>query len=163
MLLVRSSSGLRLVVVLLLAAALLASLAAPTVAQTDQTTEQEGESGDADQSGTVSNTGDNSNQCVGVQPVSNTGNAQNAVDITVQTPAGDQYTKRVFIDELDIDLEDIESSINISPELTVECAQEVDQAATASDTSSDGYCTWVWDNGYWCYWSTDGSWWYYYS
>ena len=170
MLLIRSSSGLRLIVALILGAALLAmlsSMATPAIAQnlTEQEAEQEGESGDTDQSGEVSNTGDNANQCVGVQPVSNTGNAQTQVDIIIESPAGDQYTKRFdlkdLVDELDLDLEDIGSSIEIAPEMTVECAQEVQQAATAAnDTASDaGYCSWVWDNGYWCLWSTDGSWW----
>src|SRR5688500_2804907 len=44
--------------------------------------EQDAESGDVDQSFDVSQTGDNSNQCVGVQGVANTGNAQNVTDVT---------------------------------------------------------------------------------
>src|ERR687889_1166730 len=47
-----------------------------------QETEQSAESGDIDQSFDVSQTGDNSNQCVGVQGVANTGNAQNVTDVT---------------------------------------------------------------------------------
>jgi hypothetical protein len=154
-------------VVLILGVALLMFMAAPAIAQTDQEAEQDTESGNTDQSGTVTNTGDNANQCVGVQPVSNTGNAVTQVDITIESPAGAQYTKRFnlkdLVDALDLDLEDIGSSIEVSPELTVQCAQEVNQAATAAqeDSSSDGYCSWVWDNGYWCKWSTDGSWWAY--
>ena len=171
MLLIRSSSGLRLIVALVLGAALLAmlsSMATPAVAQNliEQEAEQDTESGDTDQSGEVSNTGDNANQCVGVQPVSNTGNAVTQVDIIIESPAGHQYTKRYdlkdLVDELDLDLEDIGSSIEISPELTVECAQEIQQAATAAAEEDDsGSCSWVWDNGYWCLWSTDGSWWAY--
>jgi len=119
---------------------LLASgFAAPAAAQTEQETEQEGESGETDQSGEVLNSGDNSNQCVGVQPVSNTGNALTAVDIIIQSPTG-RHAKRFdikdvidLVDELDLDLEDIGSSIEMNPELAIECAQEVDQAATASD------------------------------
>ena len=46
-----------------------------------QETEQEAESGDIDQSFDVSQTGDNSNQTVGIQGVANTGNVQNAIGI----------------------------------------------------------------------------------
>ena len=88
MLLIRKSYGLRLNFALILALALLASVfAAPATAEsTDQESEQEGESGDADQLGEVSNEGDNSNQCVALQPVTNTGNALTAVDLIIQFP-----------------------------------------------------------------------------
>jgi len=43
--------------------------------------DQEAESGDVDQSFDVSNTGDNSNQTVGIQGVANTGNAQNQIGV----------------------------------------------------------------------------------
>ena len=175
MLLIRSSSGLRLrFAPLILALVLLASgFTIPAVAQTDQESDQEGQSGESDQSGEVSNSGDNSNQCVGVQPVSNTGDAITAVDIIIQLPSG-REAKRFdvkdvsdLVDELDLDLEDIGSTIELSPEQTVECDQAVDQAASAADEEAaneeTGYCTWYWYPGWWCYWSTDGSWWYYYS
>ena len=167
MLLIRSSSGVRLrFAPLILALVLLASgFTIPAVAQTDQETDQEGESGDTDQSGEVSNSGDNSNQCVGVQPVSNTGDAITAVDIIIQLPSGKE-AKRFdikdvsdLVDELDLDLEDIGSTIELNPEQAVECAQAVDQASSAAANEETGYCTWY---GWWCYWSTDGSWWYYY-
>ena len=140
MLLIRSSSGLRLSFALILALVLLASgFAVPAAAQSDLESEQEGESGETDQSGEVSNEGDSSNQCVGVQPVSNTGNAITAIDIILQLPTGEQETKRRdinavldLIDELDLDLEDIGSTIEMDPEQAVECAQAVDQAATAA-------------------------------
>jgi hypothetical protein len=142
LLLIRSSSGLRLRFALILALVLLApAFAVPAQAQTtEQESEQEGESGDADQSGEVSNEGDNANQCVAVQPVSNTGDAITDLDILIQLPTGEQQTKRHetkyildLIDELDLDLEDIGSTIELDPEQAVECAQAVDQAATASD------------------------------
>jgi hypothetical protein len=167
-----SSSGLRLSLGLVLVLALLASrFTIPAVAQTDQETDQEGESGDADQSGEVVGSGDNSNQCVAVQPVSNTGNAITAVDIIIQLPSGKEAKRfniedvSQLVDELDLDLEDIGSTIELAPEQQVECNQAVDQAATAADEEAEdpGYCTWYWDGGWWCYWSTDGSWWYYYS
>jgi hypothetical protein len=168
LLLIRMSSGLRLRFALILALVLLASgFTIPAVAQTEQESEQEGESGEADQLGEVLNEGDNSNQCVAVQPVSNTGDAITAVDIIIQLPSGKE-AKRFdikdvsdLVDELDLDLEDIGSTIELEPEQQVECDQAVDQAATAAN-EDPGYCTWYWDAGWWCYWSTDGSWWYYY-
>ena len=149
MLLIRSSSGLRLSLALILALALLASsFTIPAVAQTDQESDQEGESGETDQSGEVSNSGDNANQCVAVQPVSNTGNAITDIDIILDYPTG-QAAKRFniqdfidLIDELDLDLEDVGSTIELDPEQAVECAQAVNQAATATDYSD------YWNN-YW--------------
>ena len=160
MLLIRSSSGLRLrFAPLVLALVLLAAgFTIPAVAQTDQESEQEGESGETDQSGEVLGSGDSSNQCVAVQPVSNTGNAITAVNIIFQLPTGEQEVKRKdieamsdLVDELDLDLEDIGSTLEMDPEQAVECAQAVDQAATASSDYSDYW------NAYWeAYWS-----WYY--
>src|SRR5215211_2518389 len=166
LLLVRISSSLRLTLTLILALVLLASgAAAPAAAQTtEQDSEQDAESGEIGQSGKVLNSGDNSNQCVALQPVANTGNAETDVDIIIETPAGHQYTKRFDLkdiaDELDLDLEDIGSTIELSPEQKVECNQAVNQAATASDTSDAGSCSWYWEAGWWCLWSTDGSWWF---
>ena len=173
MLLIRSSSGLRMrFAPLILALVLLAAgFTIPAVAQTDLESDQEGESGESDQSGEVLNEGDNSNQCVAVQPVSNTGNAITDVNIVIQLPTG-QDVKQFdiedvvdLIDELDLDLEDIGSTIELSPEQAVECAQAVDQAASAANeevaNEETGYCTWYWYPGWWCYWSTDGTWWYY--
>ena len=51
-----------------------------------QQTEQEAESGDINQSFDVSQTGDNSNQTVGIQGVANTGNAQNVIDVVDAGP-----------------------------------------------------------------------------
>jgi hypothetical protein len=129
----------------------------PAAAQTDLESEQDAESGESDESAEVLNEGDNSNQCVGVQPVSNTGNAITDLDIILQLPTGEQEIRRHdtqafldLIDELDLDLEDIGSTIELDPEQAVECAQAVDQAATASDYSD--YWSAYWD----AYWS-----WYY--
>ncbi len=158
MLLIRSSSVHRVSFALILALVLLASgFAVPAAAQSDLESEQEGESGEADQSADLSQSGDNANQCVGVQPVSNTGNAITAIDIILQLPTGEQELKRHdteafldLIDELDLDLEDIGSTIELDPEQAVECAQAVDQAATASDSSD-----------YWsAYWEAYWSWYY---
>jgi hypothetical protein len=170
LLLIRSSSGLRLrFAPLILALVLLAAgFTIPAVAQTDQESDQEGESGDSDQSGEVSGSGDNSNQCVAVQPVSNTGDAITNIDVILEYPTGreakrfDTQDMLDLIDELDLDLEDVGSTIELAPEQQVECTQAVDQASSAANEEA-GYCTWYWDAGWWCYWSTDGSWWYYYS
>jgi hypothetical protein len=140
LLLIRSSSGLRLSFALILALVLLASgFAVPAAAQTDLESEQEGDSGEIDQFEDVLNEGDSSNQCVGLQPVINTGNALTAIDVIIQLPTGEQEIKRRdlqavldIIDELDLDLEDIGSTIEMDPEQAVECAQMVDQAAEAS-------------------------------
>ena len=156
MLLIRMSYGLRLRFALILALVLLApGLAVPAAAQTDLESEQEGDSGEADQLADLSQSGDNANQCVGVQPVSNTGNAITAIDIILQFPTGEQELRRHdtqafldLIDELDLDLEDVGSTIELNPEQAVECAQAVDQAATASSDYSDYW------NDYWsAYWS----------
>jgi hypothetical protein len=63
----------------MLLAALLAMLAVaaiPAMAQLDQAAEQEGESGELDQSIEESQSGDNSIQCSNPQLTGNTGNAQ---------------------------------------------------------------------------------------
>ena len=67
---------------MMLLAALLAMFivaAVPAVAQISQENEQESESGNVDQSFEISGGGDNSNQCVGVQGIANTGNDQNQI------------------------------------------------------------------------------------
>jgi hypothetical protein len=132
LLLIRSSSGLRLSFALILALVLLASgFAVPAAAQTDLESEQEGESGVIDQLGEILNSGDNANQCVGLQPVSNTGNAMTVVELVIPSVDNIQDVLDI-IDELDLDLEDIGSTIEMDPELSVECAQAIDQAATTS-------------------------------
>ena len=85
-----------------------------------QEASQEAESGDVDQSFTVTNSGDNSNQSAGVQGVANTGNAQTQTTI-VQSGS---------------EAEDVEveggSSIEVSPEQGTKTQQEVEQAAAAA-------------------------------
>ena len=86
-----------------------------------QESEQEGEAGDLDQSFTVSSTGDNSNQCVGIQGVGNTGNAQNVTDILQYGSTADEF-----------EFEEVGSTIDVSPTSTTTCNQQVNQAATAA-------------------------------
>lgn len=66
-----------------------------------QETEQEAESGDIDQDFDVSQTGDNSNQTVGIQGVANTGNVQNAIDVVDAGNFGDFGDDDVFVDDND--------------------------------------------------------------
>jgi hypothetical protein len=86
-----------------------------------QSFEQQAESGDVNQSFNVSNSGDNSNQCAGIQGVANTGNAQNQVGII-------QYGSEAE----DIEFRDSGASITVSPNSFTSCEQQVNQAASAS-------------------------------
>ncbi len=86
-----------------------------------QESEQDADSGDVDQSFEVSQTGDNSNQCVGIQGVANTGNAQNQTSLI-------QYGS----DADDFEFDEVGSNIEVSPENSTECDQQVNQAASAS-------------------------------
>jgi hypothetical protein len=83
--------------------------------------DQRAESGDVNQSFNVSNRGDNSNQCAGIQGVANTGNAQNQVGVI-------QYGSEAE----DIEFEDSGASITVSPNSFTSCDQQVNQAASAS-------------------------------
>ena len=109
---------------LMLLAALLAMLAlaaVPAIAQVGQEGEQESESGEVDQSFTVTSEGDNSNQCAGIQGVANTGNAQNQLDLI-------QYGSEAD----DFEFDEVGSSVDVSPSNSTECTQQVNQAASAS-------------------------------
>jgi hypothetical protein len=90
----------------------------PAVSQDFQ---QQAESGEVNQSFNVSNTGDNSNQCAGIQGVANTGNAQNQVGVI-------QYGSEAD----DIEFRDSGASITVSPNSFTSCDQQVNQAASAS-------------------------------
>jgi hypothetical protein len=111
----------------------------------NQDFEQEAESGDVDQSFDVSQTGDNSNQCVGIQGVANTGNAQNQLGLTQFGQEGDfdDFDRDGFFfdndrfdrfdrEAGDVEFEDVGSTIEVSPEASTTCDQQINQAATAS-------------------------------
>ena len=109
---------------LMLLAALLAMLtvaAVPAIAQIGQEGEQESESGEVDQSFTVTSEGYNSNQCAGIQGVANTGNAQNQLDLI-----------QGFSEADDFEFDEVGSDVAVSPESPTTCDQQVDQAASAS-------------------------------
>jgi len=101
----------------------------------NQDVEQDAESGDVDQSFDVSQTGDNSNQCVSTQGVANTGNAQNTIGVTdfgFEDDNGDRFFDDGFDRDGDIEIEDSGADIDVSPTNTTTCTSEVNQAASAS-------------------------------
>jgi hypothetical protein len=107
---------------LMLLGAVLAMLmiaVAPAFAQFSQDSDQDADSGDVKQSFNVENSGDNSNQCAGIQGVGNTGNAQNSANLL-------QYGS-----EGDVDFEG-SSSVDVSPSNSTECSQSVYQNAEAN-------------------------------
>ena len=105
----------------LLAMAMVLMAALPAIAQVTQEDEQEGESADINQDFSVTGGGDNSNQCVGIQGVANTGNAQNQIDVI-------QYGSEAG----DFEFDEVGSKIDVSPTNSTECTGEVNQAATAA-------------------------------
>jgi hypothetical protein len=110
----------------MLLAALLAMVvvtAVPAIAQVEQASEQEVESGDSSQSFTVTGGGDNSNACQMIQGIDNTGNALSSTDVL-------QY---VTFGEVEVD---DSGNFAISPEqnknVQTVCDEQVNQAASAS-------------------------------
>jgi hypothetical protein len=95
--------------------------AIPAIAQVTQEEEQEGESGELDQSFEVTGSGDNSTQCANIQGVGNTGNAQNVTDILQYGSTADEF-----------EFEEVGSTITVSPTNSATCDQQVNQAASAS-------------------------------
>jgi maltose-binding protein MalE len=122
---------LKRLLLLMAMAAMVLVLAVPAIAggtktgnspnSVDQDVEQDAESGEVDQSFTVTSDGDNSNQCAGIQGVANTGNTQNVIDLTQVDGEAD-----------DFEFDEVDSSIEVSPESSTTCDQQVNQAASAS-------------------------------
>ena len=113
--------GMRKLIMLTAVLAMLAVAAVPAIAQIDQEGEQESESGDVDQSFTVTSEGDNSTQCAGIQGVANTGNAQNQTSLI-------QYSSEAD----DFEFDEVGSTLDVSPSNSTTCDQQVNQAASAS-------------------------------
>ncbi len=108
---------------MMLMAALLAMMivaAVPAIAQVEQEFEQETESGDVDQTFEVSGSGDNGNQCANVSGVTNTGNLQNSTGFI-------QYASEIE----ELEQEEIGADLSVTGTSTVECTQDVNQAASA--------------------------------
>ena len=112
----------------LLAAVLVMMLvtSAPALAQVEQEDEQEGESGEVDQSFDVSSSGGSANQCAEILAAAQSGNAQNIQEL-IQTDS----------DADDFEFEDGGSSIDVSPESTEACEQTINQAASAAGKAEE--------------------------
>ena len=106
--------------VLVAIGALVLALAVPAMA-VGGVVEQEAESGKANQGFGVSGSGNNSNQCAGIQGVAQTGNAQNDVALT-------QYRSRTH----EFNFEGVGSNITADGTNQTRCEQGVNQAASAS-------------------------------
>jgi hypothetical protein len=88
-----------------------------------QDSEQDADSGDVDQSFTVTGGGANSNQCANVQGEAQTGNSQNQLDLLPYVSEAD-----------DFEFDEVGSTIDSSPTNTASCDQQVNQAASASSS-----------------------------
>jgi len=103
----------------MIATALLA--AAPAVAQVGQDFDQATDSGEVDQSSTVTGGGSAANQCAAILAAAQTGNAQDSIG----SIRSDSVTN-------ESEQEDVGSNLTVSPELAEECEQKINQAAAAS-------------------------------
>src|SRR5215218_3537128 len=90
------------------------------VAQVEQESEQEGESGEVGQSFEVSSSGGSANQCAEILAAAQSGNAQNVSDVIEADSDADE-----------IEFEEGGSSIGVSSELAEACEQTINQAAPA--------------------------------
>jgi LPXTG-motif cell wall-anchored protein len=109
---------------LMLLAAVLAmalSTTVPAVAQVGQENEQEGESGEVDQSFTVTGSGDSANQCAALLGGAQSGNSQNQIGVVQERSASD-----------DVEFDETGSDIALNPELAEECEQIINQAAASA-------------------------------
>jgi hypothetical protein len=98
------------------------TVAAPiAMAQGERESEQDVESGEVDQSFSVTGSS-NSSQCAPIQSAAQTGNAQDLVGVisAAREEGGD------------VTFEEGGSSVTLSPELATECVQEINQAASAA-------------------------------
>ena len=96
-------------------------IAAPAIAQVGQEGEQEGESGEVDQSFTVTGSGSNGNSCAPLQGSAQSGNSQNQGNVVQERSDSD-----------DFEFDEVGSDITSSGSNSTECIQEVNQAASAA-------------------------------
>ena len=87
--------------------------------EVSQDNQQDVHSGASSQGIIIEGGGDNSNQCIGLQPISNTGSAVNQTGVLQDGSLGG-----VGVDN--------SGNLTISPSQTTVCDQKVDQAASAS-------------------------------
>ncbi len=110
---------------LMLLAAMMAMgllVAVPAMAQVGQENEQDGESGEVDQSFTVTGSGSNGNSCTPLQGTGQSGNSQNQIGVTQSDES----------EADDFEFEEAGSNITSSGSNSTECVQEVNQAASAA-------------------------------
>ncbi|HEX8259891.1 MAG TPA: hypothetical protein VF558_06310, partial [Rubrobacteraceae bacterium] len=89
-------------------------VAAPAIAQVGQENDQDADSGDVDQSFTVTGGGANGNQCTNTSGNANSGNSQNQVGIVQSDSETDA-----------VEIGDSGSGIDVSGNSLAECEQEV--------------------------------------
>ncbi len=97
-------------------------VAAPAIAQVGQENDQEGESGEIDQSFTVTGGSSNGNSCAPLQGSAQSGNSQNGIGV-IQSDESEAD---------DFEFEEVGSDITSSGSNSTECKQEVNQAAAAT-------------------------------
>jgi hypothetical protein len=121
----RKGSALKKLMMVAMILAMVLAVAIPALAQVGQEDEQEGESGDVDQSFEVTSEGDNSSQCANVQGTAQTGNSQNQLDLLQYVSEADEF-----------EFEEVGSTITVNPNEDVDevysCTTQVNQAASAS-------------------------------
>ena len=109
---------------MLLAAALAMTLmvAVPAIAQVNQESEQEGESGKVGQGFSVTGSGGSANQCAALLGGAQSGNSQSQINV------GQSDKSKAD----DFDSEGSGSDVTLTPEQAEECEQIINQAAAAS-------------------------------
>jgi hypothetical protein len=103
--------------------ALVLAIAVPAIAQVNNGTGQEQESGNVTGSFSVQQSGSNSNQCVTPQQFGNTGSSQNAQGVLQYNSVADGAFGNI---------EPEGSEFTIAPVLVAPCENTVQQAAAAS-------------------------------
>lgn len=107
--------------VAMVAAAMLS--AAPAMGQIDNNLDQDTDSGDAEQTFTVTGGESAANQCAAILAAAQTGNSQDSTgSIESNSDTGES------------EQEEAGSNLTVSPELAEECEQTINQAAAASST-----------------------------
>src|SRR5215210_4149848 len=96
-------------------------VAVPAMAQNEQDSEQEADSGEVGQSFTITGGGSNGSSCTPLQGSAQSGNSQNQVDVDQSNSTTD-----------DFEFEESGSNITSSGSSSTECKQEVNQAASAA-------------------------------
>lgn len=116
--------GLKKLMMIAAMLALVLAVAVPAIAQVNNATGQEDQTGNLQESFSVNQTGSNSNQCVTPQQFGNTGSAQNAQGVLQYNSVSDGAFGNI---------EPHGSEFTIAPALTAPCENTVQQSAAASN------------------------------